>query len=573
MSNNAKNQGEPLSSPLKTAINLLCNQVKINPCDIANSERLVEGYSNDSYKIDTTSSGSYFVRIGRPCAALDRDIEGRILKALTGFDLDVIYYDVKTGNQIRRWIDGVNPTEGQLTSVAFYDLLAVKIKQLHSIDLSATLKKEKMDYHLYDAYWNALDSKYHDLFKQILDQQKDQPMVFSHNDLTPWNVIYDDKNQHLAFIDYEWAAYNWPVFDVANFVRDANIHHTDLEKRFLSYFSDEFSYDDLLNFIFVSCCYSYLWTYSVPATEQILGYRNRVFDKLVEFYNEITDIKFFYEDINKIWKKINQHQPWIDEIKTNEKYELTPLSENATNQSYRLRLDENHDYVIRIGNSEIQSLNRENEASFVKHYPQLVNHRVLRIDSKNGNSINRYLDGNTPSALECHTDGFINALINALEKIHTTPVKKDTILTIDWHAYQHNEQMLEANYYQLFNQIIGSLNPKDYVLTHGDCTPWNMVYYPETNQVQLIDFEWVRLNHRLFDYANFVREAELVNSPTEAYLLQQLQVEKIEFHKLVYLSAVYAYLYMVDIHSYPTYEQYIKKQLKLIKHLYNEITK
>lgn len=567
MAKNTNNRrGLANNSPLKSAINLLCKVIKINSIDIVDTERLVEGYSNDSYKIDTKSKGSYFVRIGRDCLALNRGIEGKILNVLKNYDLDLIYFDPKTGNQIRHWINGVNPTTTHLTSLKFYSLLAEKIRQLHSIDLSSDLKKQKMDYHLYDAYWNKLDHKYFVLFQKILDQYLDQPMVFSHNDLTPWNVIYDAKSKKVTLIDYEWAGYNWPIFDVANFVRDADIHSSPLEHYFLSFFSDQFQYDDVLNFIFVSCCYSYLWTYSVELTDDITKYRERVFKKLVMFYQEINKINDYQITLADIWKQILQHKRINPK-----KYQLKSLTTNATNQSYLLTFDENHQYVLRIGNIEIDSSNRKNEAIFIQKYAKRLNHEVLYFNSIDGSAITKYKQGNTPSVQQLTNHEFLNQLINQLESVHHLPAD-NKILKIDWHAYDQYIHLLDTKYIKLFHSFIAQLNPQKFCLTHGDCTPWNMVYDSYTKKLSLIDYEWIRINHPLFDYANFLREANLSQSKTKVYLCKKLNVSLKKMDQMIYISAVYAYLYMCGIKSYKNQKQYLINQKKLIRKLYDKLT-
>lgn len=40
--------------------------------------------------------------------------------------------------------------------------------------------------------------------------------MFAHNDLLLGNVIYDEPNGTVSFIDYEYAAYNYQAYDIAN---------------------------------------------------------------------------------------------------------------------------------------------------------------------------------------------------------------------------------------------------------------------------------------------------------------------------------------------------------------------
>jgi ethanolamine kinase len=42
------------------------------------------------------------------------------------------------------------------------------------------------------------------------------PVVFCHNDLLLKNIIYNEDNQKVSFIDFEYVAYNYQAFDIAN---------------------------------------------------------------------------------------------------------------------------------------------------------------------------------------------------------------------------------------------------------------------------------------------------------------------------------------------------------------------
>jgi Predicted choline kinase involved in LPS biosynthesis len=42
------------------------------------------------------------------------------------------------------------------------------------------------------------------------------PVVFCHNDLLLGNIIYDETEDKVTFIDYEYAGVNYQAFDIAN---------------------------------------------------------------------------------------------------------------------------------------------------------------------------------------------------------------------------------------------------------------------------------------------------------------------------------------------------------------------
>lgn len=41
------------------------------------------------------------------------------------------------------------------------------------------------------------------------------PVVFCHNDLILANVLYNEDESTVTFIDYEYAGYNYQAFDIA----------------------------------------------------------------------------------------------------------------------------------------------------------------------------------------------------------------------------------------------------------------------------------------------------------------------------------------------------------------------
>uniref|UniRef100_A0A914YJS6 ethanolamine kinase n=1 Tax=Panagrolaimus superbus TaxID=310955 RepID=A0A914YJS6_9BILA len=61
---------------------------------------------------------------------------------------------------------------------------------------------------------NDLEEQFEHL-KQLLTAL-DNPIVFCHNDLLVYNILYDDKKENIHFIDYEYASPNYQLFEIAN---------------------------------------------------------------------------------------------------------------------------------------------------------------------------------------------------------------------------------------------------------------------------------------------------------------------------------------------------------------------
>lgn len=51
--------------------------------------------------------------------------------------------------------------------------------------------------------------------KEIISN-KSLPVVFCHNDLLAGNIIWNEKQNKIRFIDFEYATYNYRGYDIAN---------------------------------------------------------------------------------------------------------------------------------------------------------------------------------------------------------------------------------------------------------------------------------------------------------------------------------------------------------------------
>ncbi|XP_061378828.1 ethanolamine kinase isoform X2 [Danaus plexippus] len=61
---------------------------------------------------------------------------------------------------------------------------------------------------------SRLWSEYRELRRRLAECSS--PLVFAHNDLLLGNVVHDERAGAVAFIDYEYAGYNYQAFDIAN---------------------------------------------------------------------------------------------------------------------------------------------------------------------------------------------------------------------------------------------------------------------------------------------------------------------------------------------------------------------
>lgn len=61
----------------------------------------------------------------------------------------------------------------------------------------------------------AVLKREYQLLKEKLSKLK-SPVIYAHNDLLLENVLYNEKQKSVIFIDYEYTAYNYQAFDIVN---------------------------------------------------------------------------------------------------------------------------------------------------------------------------------------------------------------------------------------------------------------------------------------------------------------------------------------------------------------------
>uniref|UniRef100_A0A1I7ZBC9 ethanolamine kinase n=1 Tax=Steinernema glaseri TaxID=37863 RepID=A0A1I7ZBC9_9BILA len=83
----------------------------------------------------------------------------------------------------------------------------------------------------FEEYFSSLHLR--EEFDSLLERIKAQnnAIVFCHNDLLVYNILYDAATDHLHFIDYEYAGANYQLFDIANHFNEyAGVDDTDYSK-------------------------------------------------------------------------------------------------------------------------------------------------------------------------------------------------------------------------------------------------------------------------------------------------------------------------------------------------------
>lgn len=205
--------------------------------------RIYGGMMNISYIVRSKKGKKYIVYLpnGKANKLVNRVLEEENSKIVSDLKLTskFVYFDTVRGIKIKEYIEGtsldkIDPSEIDYQKVA--DLL-------HLLHDSKKLSKE--DYHPFDRLANyenkALSfQKESNEYRNLKDtltrnvnllNQKEK--VFSHNDFQKSNII-KGKDDKYYVIDFEFAANNDPIYDIAAF---ANGTIEDGEKLLVAYYN------------------------------------------------------------------------------------------------------------------------------------------------------------------------------------------------------------------------------------------------------------------------------------------------------------------------------------------------
>ena len=562
------------------ALKLLHDKINLKPYDIKLIKRNEDGYSNDTFNVITKSERHLIVRVAHLDNLSRRKQELLATKLALKVNKIKILYNAANGDQIREALPVATPSLKQVKTKKFLKLLANKIKQFHSINIK-NVKLEKMNYHLYDACIHNADKKYGNLFYSILNKYKNAELVFSHNDLTIWNVIYDEKHSKVSLIDFKWSGLNNRIFDIANFIRDVDLHGTELEKFFLKQYDKSISVNDVTLFVYVSSFFSYLWTYTIDPLPHIIKYRKSVWSKVNQLYNHIMKHKLV--KINDYVSKLKTKGSSI-KIKHTEKpldivYDLITkhlhvnkksikvlkkLTSGQTNLSFYLKLKNNREYYVRIGTIH-EHIHHAIEGQIVKAYAKHISQKIIYFDADTGNCIRIWIKGTEPNKKDLQSFAFYDKLIKQLQIFHSLKVKAPNV---DWSLYDAYKNKLETKYFSLFKKLSKQFDKEKHCLCHNDCSPWNVIY--NHKQLSLIDIEWARVSNIYTDLANFIREANIHHTKYEAYIIKKAKLDKTKLTKMIYVLSCYAYLWTYSHPSFKILNSYQRSCKQMIVKLFKE---
>uniref|UniRef100_A0A6C0BRW4 Aminoglycoside phosphotransferase domain-containing protein n=1 Tax=viral metagenome TaxID=1070528 RepID=A0A6C0BRW4_9ZZZZ len=259
---------------------------KINCLFPKNSKisKLKGGLTNTIYLIEHLGNKYIIREFGKNTEVfVDRVLEMRIIKELEPYDVTRKLIELTNKGTIESYVEGHPVTyESFKNSNLIRKLVGQKLRMLHTSNILT--KKETQTAHIWKAFndWTTLCLQLYDLdlnIKKILTNifeivtMKSKtaafyPIVMCHNDLNLGNIIYDQHNHQIKFIDFEYASYNYRGYDIGNIFAELAGNDCNWDKlptkheryAFYSYYLDTYNenefkrLDEEVSFFMPLCC-------------------------------------------------------------------------------------------------------------------------------------------------------------------------------------------------------------------------------------------------------------------------------------------------------------------------------
>lgn len=245
------------------------------------------GYTNFSFLFVLDNDKKYQVRIPHSEDWIDRSVEYKALE-LTRRNY-FVYFDKKTGIAVKKWIEGSAPVKGVYKSIAFNDMLFNEIKKIHKVKINGRMKFKPINFDAYNSHLHFLRFEYQRKYLCLLDRRRNEPLVLTHSDINPLNVIYDGNK--ITIIDFEWSCLASEYWDYANWVRETNLN---IDKIDWKKYIDNFDKEKLSDFIFLSAVFAHLWAQEMPTTKAMIKYRRKTMKQLKKAYKYVIHHEKIY---------------------------------------------------------------------------------------------------------------------------------------------------------------------------------------------------------------------------------------------------------------------------------------
>ncbi|KAJ3641303.1 hypothetical protein Zmor_027815 [Zophobas morio] len=183
---------------------------------------------------------------------IDRKAETRNILLLSKLGLAPHLYATFQNGLAYQFVPGCTLTHQTVTEEHIYRLVATRMARLHKVQVPNQHTPRPFIWNKVQSFLDLVpdvftDTNKHTRFqglkipkallqaelhylKRVLDEPG-LPVVFCHNDLLLGNVVYTQEKNCVTFIDYEYAAFNYQAFDIANhFLEFAGVEDADFSR-------------------------------------------------------------------------------------------------------------------------------------------------------------------------------------------------------------------------------------------------------------------------------------------------------------------------------------------------------
>lgn len=276
------------------AIENIVKVFNVESSSIKNLKRFNQGMSNYTFYFELNNK-KYVIRVVglKAYKFVDYENEYNVLKTInnTNITSNLIYYNIKTGTKVSEYIEGVTNSD---TSENFVKTL----KMLHNIK-SNKIKEYNLINRLneYESYNNKdhIDNNYYLIKKYFINNFESiynkREKKLCHNDLQDINIIKNNLNEYYL-IDFEYTAYNDPLYDIASYGNDPLL-------LFEKYYNKKPNKEDIRDILFYQMYQSLQW-YQVALYKEEVG-----FSKLTNYnFKELAN--YFLTNATEIYNNIKE---------------------------------------------------------------------------------------------------------------------------------------------------------------------------------------------------------------------------------------------------------------------------
>ncbi|KAI4376657.1 hypothetical protein MLD38_014395 [Melastoma candidum] len=203
-------------------------------------ERVSGGITNLLLKVSVEEEGksveSITVRLYGPNTeyVINRQREFHAIKYLSAAGFGAKLLAVFGNGMVQSFIDARTLTPADMKQPKVAAEIAKELHRFHQVDIPGS-KEPQLWNDMFKFYEKASDLTFDDSekqrkyetisFKEIHDElvelkeltsSLNAPVVFSHNDLLCGNIMFNDDEEKLYFIDFEYSSYNYRGYDIGN---------------------------------------------------------------------------------------------------------------------------------------------------------------------------------------------------------------------------------------------------------------------------------------------------------------------------------------------------------------------